>query len=139
MILAAVWYENPAVVGLIIAIPATVLGYLGYRRSQGVDEATKQAGIAAGQATSIGQVVEGLNSVIANVQGDNEVLRREVIDIRGRLDAIEAGNVDLRAKNIELTHEISVLHDENDALKIENGTLKDRIGELEKVKEGGTQ
>lgn len=141
------FWENPAVVGLIIAIPASILGYLGYRRSRRVDEVAKQAGMADSHATSIGQVVDGLNKVIAAVQSDNHDLRKEVLElratvdplrktveeIRARLDLVETGNIDLRAKNRELERENSVLHAENEAFKIEIATLKARIDELERV------
>lgn len=138
--LAASFWQNPAVVGLILAIPATLLGYLGYRRSKGIDEVAKQAGIASTNATSIGQVVDGLNTVIAAVKGDNDDLRKEVLalrktvdEIRARLDAVEAGNIDLRAKNRELERENVTLHAENEILKIEIEALKARISELEKA------
>lgn len=138
--LAEGFWENPAVVGVIIAIPATILGYLGYRRARGVDEVAKQAGIATTHATSIGQVVDGLNKVIANVQSDNNDLRKEVLalrttveEIRTRLDLVESGNVDLRAKNLVLERENGVLHAENEAFKIEIAALKARIEELERA------
>lgn len=134
------FWQNPAVVGLIIALPASILGYLGYRRSRGIDEAAKQAGIATGHAASIGQVVDGLNGVIAVLQEDNKVLRADIFALRkgvelcqARLDVVETGNLDLRAKNRELEREIGVLHAENEALKVENQNLKARIGELEKA------
>lgn len=139
MSLFAVFWENPAVVGLIIAIPATALGVVGYLRSRKLDEVAEQAGIATTHTNSIGQVIGGLNSVITAVQSDNDDLRAEVMalrktvdEIRTRLDAVEAGNVDLRAKNRELEREIGVLHAENEALKIENLGLKTRIDELER-------
>lgn len=139
MILAVFW-ENPAIVGLIIAIPATALGYLGYRRSLGLDKVAEQAGIATTHANSIGQVVDGLNRVIIVLQEDNKILRGDIADLRqgvelvqARLDLVEAGNIDLEAKNRVLEREIVVLHAENEALKIENRDLKVRIGELEKA------
>lgn len=139
MISAAFW-ENPAVVGLIIAIPGAILGYLGYRRSLKVDEAAKQAGIATSQGISVGQAVDGLNKVIAALQEDNKVLRDDVKDLRAgveliqaRLDVVESGNLDLVAKLREAEREIAVLHAENEALKVENQKLKERISGLEKA------
>lgn len=136
----AVFWENPAVVGLIIALPASILGYLGYRRSRGVDEAAKQAGDATRNATSIGQVVDGLNSVIAAVQSDNVDLRNEVKslkhtveEIRDRLDAVEKANTDLRTRERELERENGVLRAENQALKVEVQELRARIDELERA------
>lgn len=74
----SVFWENPAVVGLILAIPSAVLGYLGYRRSRAIDEATEEAVTATGHVVSIQQVIDGLNGVIAALQADNKVLREDV-------------------------------------------------------------
>jgi len=129
----------PALIGLIIAIPSAALGYLGYRRSMRVDKVAEQAGIATTHATSIGQVVDGLNKLTANLQSDNEILRQQVVEIRlavercqARIDAVEEGNVDLRAENRQLKHENELLHAEIKALHVENEELKARIAELEK-------
>lgn len=93
MIAAEIW-TNPAFVGIVVAIPSAALGYLGYRRARHIDKIAEQAGIATSETTSIGQVIEGLNAIIANLQKDNEVLRTElsrcqrVIDDRiARLDS----------------------------------------------------
>lgn len=139
MILLAEFWENPAVVGLVLAIPATVLGYLGYRRSLKVDEAAKQAGIATSQSVSVGQAVDGLNRVIAALQEDNEILRKDVKDLRAgveliqaRLDVVESGNLDLVAKLRETERENVILHAENEALKLKIEKLEARIDELER-------
>lgn len=138
MLLTSFW-QNPAVVGIIIALPATALGYLGYRRSLGLDRVAEQAGMATTNAASIGQVVDGLNKVIVAVQSDNSDLRKEVLalratvdEIRARLDAVETGNIDLRAKNQELERENGALHAENEALRVEVDALRARIDELER-------
>lgn len=142
MIFAMFW-ENPAVVGLILALPATALGYLAYRRSLPVDKAVQQVGEMAGHI-----------GLITALQADNQVLRDGVTALRkgvevcqARIDVLEVGGTDLLAKNreleqreVELTRavkaaerEIAVLHAENDALKFENTELKARISELEKA------
>lgn len=90
MIFATDLWTNPAFVGLVIALPATAIGYLGYRRSRNLDRVAEQAGIATTNVTSIGQVVDGLNKIIVNLQEDNEDLRGEVISLRERLDALSA-------------------------------------------------
>lgn len=110
MIVAMFW-ENPAVVGLILAIPATAIGYLGYRRSLPVDKAVKQVGEMAGHI-----------GLITALQEDNKVLRGELIALRNEVAMLRQ----------DQEREIAVLHSENEALKIENQELKARISELEK-------
>lgn len=75
MILLAVFWENPAVVGLILALPATALGYLGYQRSRVVDEKTSES-------TSIGLAVDALTKALSILQEDNRVLREDVVALR---------------------------------------------------------
>jgi FtsZ-binding cell division protein ZapB len=130
---------NQALVGLVVAIPSGVAGYFGYRKAMRGDRIAEQAGIATSHERSIGQVVDGLNGIIANLQGDNTILRneyarlRESVDaIRGRIEAVEMESFDLRAKNRELTREMAVLHAENEALRIENLALRARVEGLEK-------
>lgn len=66
------FWENPAVVGLILALPATALGYLGYRRSLPLDKAvTKTANN------------EGHIGLISALQADNQDLREELRALRG--------------------------------------------------------
>lgn len=73
--------ENPAFVGLVVAIPSAALGYLGYRRSRHNDEVAERAGVATSQHTSIGQVIEAQDMLIAN-------LREEVVRLNAKLDRI---------------------------------------------------
>lgn len=126
MILITVWYENPALVGLIIGAPMAILGFLGWMASKDRDEAVKEAGIASGQAVWIGQVQE-----------DNRELRERVGTLEERLDAVEAGSNDLRDKNRDLESENAKLHAEIEELRAENVTLKARIDELEEKANGG--
>lgn len=81
-------FNNPAVIGLIVAIPSFILGYLAYRRSIKVDRFTEQTGFAASQTGALAQVINGLNQLIDNLQEDNQVLRDNLRDIRKRLDEI---------------------------------------------------
>lgn len=123
----AVFWENPAVVGIIIAIPATVLGYLGYRRSLGVDKAVESVGEMAGH---IG-LINALQADNLVLRGELTLLREGVELIQKRLDVVEDGSEVLQAKNRDLEREIVVLHMENEALRVENEKLTARISELE--------
>lgn len=103
------FWSHPAVVGLLVGFPSVLLGYLIYRRSVRADEVAAQAGIASTQATSIGQVVDGLNKIIENLREDNDDLRGDVALLRERVEAL-AGRLDaIRALNIELRERISEL------------------------------
>lgn len=125
MILAMFW-ENPAVVGVIIAIPATAAAVLGYRRSLPVDKAVKQVGEMAGHIGLI-TALQADNLVLrgeyAALQEDNKVLRGELTALRNEVAALRR----------DQEREIAVLHSENEALKVENQKLKVRISELEKA------
>lgn len=70
--------NNPAIIGLVVAIPSFVLGYLAYRQSKKVDRATEQSGVADDQLNAVGQVLSGLNQLIDNLQDDNKELRENI-------------------------------------------------------------
>lgn len=99
MILASL-FENPAVIGLLVAIPSSALGYLGYRRSRQNDLVAEQAGIATTQNTSIGQVIAGLDGLVANLQEDNKALREawreNVKELNSKIDVLVAEVQDLK-------------------------------------------
>lgn len=70
--------NNPTVIGLLVAIPSFVLGYLAYRQSKKVDKTTEQSGIANNQLNAVGQVLSGLNQLIDSLQADNKELRENI-------------------------------------------------------------
>lgn len=127
------------IIGPVLALVSSLaVGILVYRRGMKSDEIAKQAGIATDKTASIGQVVDGLNSVIAALQNDNQIVREElkrvkesVAAIQARIEAVEKRGIDLLAENVELRREVASLHAENEALKKENKKLTARILELE--------
>lgn len=130
MIAVAFWQQ--AAVGLAVGLPSLTLGYLGYKRSRRNDKVAEQAGIATTHVASIGQVVDGLNRIITNLQGDNAVLRSELERVRVAVDGCEARldvlEEKLQAKEREiaaLQQEITAVRAENDALKLEIVGLKE--------------
>lgn len=91
--------ENPALwVALVAAVPSAALGLLGYRRSQRNDEVAEQAGIATSQHSSIGQVVDGLDRLVENLQEDNRALREHVRELNVKLDRIIQECQDLKTQ-----------------------------------------
>jgi hypothetical protein len=89
LMLAAAFWQHPIVIGIAVTVPSVVLGYLGYRRARQIDKVAAQAGIATSQNASIGQVVDGLNTIIANLQEDNRVLRQAIADLQTRITYLE--------------------------------------------------
>lgn len=100
MILSVFW-ENPAVVGLILAVPATALGYLGYRRSLSVDKATAKAANNAGHVgliTALQADNQDLRDELRLLRGDYAALREGVELCQRRLDRVERENARLLAE-----------------------------------------
>ena len=85
MIAAASFWDHPATIGLLIAIPSVSLGWLAYRRSKRSDETAAQSG-------TITQVYTGLDRIIAALQADNADLRSRL----GKLDQLESDVRQLR-------------------------------------------
>lgn len=83
--------SNPIVIGLMIGAPSFALGYLGYRRSQKTDNAAKETG-------ALGQIIEGLNKLIDNLQDDNVVLRHQIKSLQIRLETVTSDRDKLKRK-----------------------------------------
>lgn len=120
MVLAESLWQHPAVIGLLVGLPSSALGYMVYRRSRDVDDVAEQAGIATGQRESIGQVVDGLNRIITALQDDNGLLRKEVISGRTDIDVCLRNVSELRKRVDELETEIRRLK--------RGGTITDPAG-----------
>lgn len=105
MIYAITLYE--ALVGLIVAIPSVVLGYLGYRRARNIDRIAEQAGITTASATSIQQVMNGLNSIIENLRTDNRDLRRTVDELEIKTNRLSEDTEKLRLEIRNLKSQIN--------------------------------
>jgi len=85
----AVWYDNPAVVGLIVGAPMAILGFLGWWRSRGMDAAATKVATESFQAGRVKEVVEGLQAVIEALQEDNKYLRNTQDRLRERIEKLE--------------------------------------------------
>lgn len=97
MILAG-WYDNPAVVGLIVGAPMAILAYLGWWRTRGLDETAKQVALEAKRTSHNTQVIEEFESIIKAMQGELrrlyqlvEALRKENEKLEGRIAELENG------------------------------------------------
>lgn len=53
-----------------------------------VDKATERSAVIAAQTGSVGQVIEGLNQIIDNLQDDNKIWRESFKDISLKLAEI---------------------------------------------------
>lgn len=75
--------NNPAVIALIAAVPSILLALFGYRQSVRLDKRAEVSGAAAFQLGAIGHVIDGLNSHVASLQKDNEILREGATKLAG--------------------------------------------------------
>lgn len=99
---------NQLWMGLGLAIPATVLGVLGYQRSRKVDAVSAQSGVASDSREGTAQVIAGLNSLIDQLQEDYTGARADIKALKERVEAV-------------------IL--ERDALKVEVARLRRKFGE----------
>lgn len=73
-----------------IGLPATILGYLAYRRSRRVDAVAEQSGAVTETRAGTEQIIQGLNDLIDNLQTDNKTFRDDIRYLTLRLDTIAA-------------------------------------------------
>lgn len=110
--MSEIW-SNPLLVGLILAIPSTILGLLAYRRSRAVDKVTERTQEATTQSGSINQVISGLETLVENLQDDNKWLRERAERLQQNVQGLETevGTLkkDFRQKVQELEAEIAIL------------------------------
>jgi hypothetical protein len=90
------FWEQPAVIGVVVAIPSLILGYFAHRRAVKIDRATEQSGIASNDIEAVGQVIDGLNKLVVNLQEDNKYLRQEIIDHRIKLAELSTSYATLK-------------------------------------------
>lgn len=76
---------SPAIIGLIIGVPSFIIGILGYRRATKIDKATENAAVIAAQTGMQGQIIDGLNQWIDNLQDDNKSFREDLKHLTQRL------------------------------------------------------
>lgn len=91
---------SPTITGLVIGIPAFIIGILGYRRATRIDKHTENAAVIAAQTGSVGQVITGLNQLIENLQDDNRVWRESFKEISVKLGEV-IGERDLLQKELD--------------------------------------
>lgn len=87
--------EN-VIVGVVVGVPATVIGVLGYRRSKQADEAAEESG-------TIAQIISGLNVLVANYRTDNAELRERMAG----LEQCYEERVELKRKVAHLEAELA--------------------------------
>lgn len=88
--------------GLGLAVPATVLGYLAHRRSRQVDAASAQSNVASSHQAGTAQVIQGLNALIDQLQEDNTTFRQDIRALAVRLDRVTTERDALRIEVADL-------------------------------------
>lgn len=98
---------NLIITGLVSTAAGLIVGILGHRRATKVDARSAQSGVASDHRAGTEQVIEGLNTLIDQLQEDNSSFRVDLKDLAARLVVITA---------------------ERDALKLEVARLRKRYG-----------
>lgn len=93
--------SNPMVIGLIVGLPASVFGFLAYRRSEKLDDKASQVAVIAIQGEGVQRVIDGLDRIVINLQTDNKEARELAADLTRRLK--ECGESYDRLKRITHT------------------------------------
>lgn len=79
-----VW-TNPIIVGLVVGIPTSLLGFSAYRRAERLDRAASQAAVIAAGGEAVQRVINGLDQIVENLQVDNKEGRELVRELRIQL------------------------------------------------------
>lgn len=82
--------STAVVVALVGATVSLAIGILGHRRSKQVDATSAQSGVASNHREGTAQILEGLNTLIDQLQEDNTGFRTELRDLVVRFDAVTA-------------------------------------------------
>lgn len=80
---------DPIVVGVVVGLPATGLGWLGYRRSIRLDRLAVQAATIKEGGTTTQTIIDGLDRMIVRLQEDNRILRERIEDYSKQLRRVE--------------------------------------------------
>lgn len=116
-LLAQTFWSHPAVIGVIIGIPATAIAVLGYRRSVRTDAIAAQSDVAENKREGVEQVIEGLNKLLGNVQNDNEALRVTSRELNAEVRVLNKEVRELNAEVRSLNAKLSLVVQQNDELK----------------------
>lgn len=93
-------FDIASLVTLLSVILTFVLGYFGYKRSKAADKVAEKAG-------AVEQIVNGLNSLIDQLQEDNHVLRENVKDLRDALQKVTNERDNLKQELQDLKRQYS--------------------------------
>lgn len=111
------FWENPAVVGLILAIPTVALAYIGYRRSIPRDKAAAQVGVDAGHIgliTALQADNQDLRDELRALRGEHaaevRALRKDYADLREGLGLVQARLEVVEAENARLERELAKIN-----------------------------
>lgn len=110
-------FSNQIVIGLILAIPSFALGLLAFLRSRKIDKRNAAA-------ENLDEIFEGNQKLIANLQLDNENLRKRVVKL-------EEGLVDLQRQHDEVITERNKLSHQLIKTQQENVSLRQKLTELQ--------
>jgi len=101
------FFDNAVFIAIIAAFASAVPAYLAYKRSKKTDAIAAQASIATVEQGTISQVIEGLNTLVTNLQNDNAVLRQTIQDLNAKVEEIIQRCEGLKAQLAELKSYVS--------------------------------
>lgn len=87
-------WTNPIIVGAIVGLPASILGFMAYRRSARLDKVAEQAALLQTQGAAAQRVLDGLNQIVTNLQEDNRILREQAVELSRRITLLGEQNRD---------------------------------------------
>lgn len=80
---------DSTVVGAIVAVAMALLGWAGWWRTRGMDKEAKKRSTDTESADKRREVIENLDIIIENLQGDNKALRDELGRLYQRIERLE--------------------------------------------------
>lgn len=89
---------NAILIALAAGIPSFLLGFLAYRRSVKVDAVAAQVSVSTDSRAGTQQIIEGLNSLVENLQEDNKALRDEARYLLQRISNLTEETNKLKAE-----------------------------------------
>ena len=83
-------------------VVAGVVAWWGYRRSIRVDAVSEKSGVATETRAGTAQIIDGLNSLVDQLQEGTASHRETIKFLTERIDRVLAENVELRLDNARL-------------------------------------
>ena len=81
--------NDPVLIGLLIGLPASIVGFLGYRRTLKVDELARETEASTARTKENRGIIKGQDRFINTLQKEIKEQRTLITDLRGRVERLE--------------------------------------------------